>query len=430
MTTETTTAAARELRPPLRIMQTMLHLAALGMIGWIVVSIVASMFAAGFGLILAAGIGLLILVGLVYALYGLAWVETSRVDGLYSLGAPALRLRRQTASGFKAYLVALLRQTIDSRMWAALANFLIASLLGTVLLGMLHWFIGSIGAIILGVRGVPEAWFALWFWGMPDFGSAAATSSGVIVLGIIGVILAPALAVAAALLHRSISIGIIGAAGRVSDLEQSVRASTRQREGAVRAADVERTRIERDLHDGVQPRLVSVGMTLGLAKEKIDQDPVAAKQLVDEAHTSTKAAITELRQLARGIHASVLDDRGLDAALSALAARSHVPIHLDVRMTQRCSREAEAAVYFAVAESLTNAAKHSRASECRVVVRGRDDGTLWARVEDNGVGGAVVQPGGGLDGISNRIQAAGGTIRIDSPNGGPTALEVSVPCAS
>lgn len=201
----------------------------------------------------------------------------------------------------------------------------------------------------------------------------------------------------------------------------------------MRAAEVERTRIERDLHDGVQPRLVSVGMTLGLAKQQIDVDPDHAKQLVDEAHTSTKSAITELRQLTRGIYASVLEDRGLDAALSAVAGRSHVPVNLDVRLPHRCNRNAEAAVYFAIAEGLTNAAKHSRASECRVTVRLRDDGPqpmLWARVEDNGTGEATIHAGGGLDGITNRVVAAGGRIHLDSPAGGPTTLEVSVPCAS
>ncbi|MDF2554675.1 MAG: sensor histidine kinase [Microbacterium sp.] len=217
---------------------------------------------------------------------------------------------------------------------------------------------------------------------------------------------------------------------REQQLVEAARTSDAQRAGAVRASEVERTRIERDLHDGVQPRLVSVGMTLGLAQQKIDDDPATARALIEEAHTSTKAAITELRQLARGIHASVLDDRGLDAALSALAARSHVPVQLDVRLPGRCDRAAETAVYFAIAESLTNAAKHSRASSCRVVVRLRDEGTLWARIEDNGIGGARVLPGGGLDGISNRVLGAGGTVRLDSPQGGPTALEVSVPCAS
>ena len=101
-----------------------------------------------------------------------------------------------------------------------------------------------------------------------------------------------------------------------------------------------------------------------------------------------------------------------------------------MRVDGRCSRDAEAAVYISIAESLTNAAKHSRASECRVTVRVREDGILWARVEDNGLGGARVLPGGGLDGISNRVVAAGGSVRLDSPVGGPTALEVSVPCAS
>src|SRR5690606_33624385 len=127
-------------------------------------------------------------------------------------------------------------------------------------------------------------------------------------------------------------------------------------------------------------------------------------------HTSTKAAVTELRQLARGIHASVLDDRGLDAALSALAGRSHIPVHLDSRIGDaEISREAQTAVYFAVAESLTNAAKHSLAAEARVTLRVRDDCQsghhLWARIEENGVGGARVTPGGGLDGIIGRITA-------------------------
>ena len=193
---------------------------------------------------------------------------------------------------------------------------------------------------------------------------------------------------------------------------------------------MQRTRIERDLHDGVQPRLVSVGMTLGLAQQKVDVDPQAAKELIAEAHTSTKAAITELRQLARGIHTSVLDDRGLDAALSALAARSPVPVTLDVRVPGRCGPAAEAAVYFVIAESLTNAAKHSRGTEARVLVRLREEGTLWARIEDNGVGGARVVAGGGLDGIANRVLGVGGTFRLDSPGGGPTTVEVTVPCAS
>jgi signal transduction histidine kinase len=297
------------------------------------------------------------------------------------------------------------RQSIDGRMWRALASFGIASLLGAGVLGLAQWFVGSIISIFTS--------FSVWW--QP---------------GILGALLSLAGIVGLALLHRVVTVAIIGAGANEAELTERAQVSARQREGAVRAADVERTRIERDLHDGVQPRLVSVAMTLGLAQQQIDTDPDSAKALIAEAHTSTKAAITELRQLARGIYASVLDDRGLDAALSALAARSHIPVQLDVRLQQRCGRDAEAAVYFAIAESLTNAAKHSRASECRVVVRVREDGMLWARVEDNGIGGARVTPGGGLDGVMNRVLAAGGSTRLDSPQGGPTALEVSVPCAS
>jgi signal transduction histidine kinase len=248
-------------------------------------------------------------------------------------------------------------------------------------------------------------------------------------VGLLSALVATAGVIGLGILHGIISRAIM-VPSREAQLAEAARTSSAQREGAVRAADVERTRIERDLHDGVQPRLVSVGMTLGLAQQKIDSDPDAAKALVAEAHTSTKAAITELRQLARGIHTAVLDDRGLDAALSALAGRSVLPVQLDVRMEGRCSRDAEAAAYFAIAEALTNAAKHSRGTEVRVVVRLRDGATLWARVEDNGVGGATVMPGGGLDGIVNRVLAAGGQARIDSPAGGPTSVEVSIPCAS
>lgn len=392
-------------RPPFRIVLTILHLAALGVIGFTIIALLFAALGTGIGLLFILGIGLLVLVALVYALYGIAWFETQRVSGLYRLGVAPPGWSPQDEPGFKAWLRSLGRQSIDGRMWRALASFGIASVLGAGMLALVQWFVGSVISIFTG--------FSVWW--QP---------------GIVGGLLSLAGIVGLALLHRLVSVAIIGAGANEAELTERAQVSARQREGAVRAADVERTRIERDLHDGVQPRLVSVAMTLGLAQQQIDSDPETAKALISEAHTSTKAAITELRQLARGIYASVLDDRGLDAALSALAARSHIPVQLDVRLQQRCGRDAEAAVYFTIAESLTNAAKHSRASECRVVVRVREDGMLWARVEDNGIGGARVTPGGGLDGVMNRVLAAGGTTRLDSPQGGPTALEVSVPCAS
>lgn len=396
-------------KTPFRLLLTCLHLAALGVVGFTVTLVLAALLGTGIGMLII-GIGLVLLVAAVYALYGIAWFETYRVGGLYGIAVTAPAWQQRRGPGFGGWLGSVLRQSVDGRTWRAVANFAISSALGAALLGLVQGFVQAFISV-----------FRTWsVWWQP---------------GIIGMLICAGGIIGLALLHRLIAVAIIGSTAAEAELTEHARVSAEQRAGAVRAADVERTRIERDLHDGVQPRLVSVGMTLGLAQQKIDSDPDAAKMLVAEAHTSTKAAITELRQLARGIYASVLDDRGLDAALSALAARSHIPVHVDVRLSGRCSRDAEAAVYFAIAESLTNAAKHSRASEARVIVRMRDDDGaptpfLWARVEDNGIGGARVTPGGGLDGIMNRVLAAGGTTRLDSPRGGPTTLEVSVPCAS
>ncbi|GAA1231530.1 signal transduction histidine kinase [Microbacterium phyllosphaerae] len=422
MTTQTATPPpATASKPPLRIFLSILHLAGIGIIGGFIFATLSGLLGTGLGLLFAAGIGVVLLVGFVYALFGVGWFEVARVGALYNAPIAPLRWRPRDRPGFAGWLRSLGRQAIDGRMWRALANFAITAVLGWIVLRLAWGVVWSIVICFAPLTGTDAV--------IGPFGGGGIDASWAPLVGILGLAASLAGMIGLALLHRVLSLSIV-IRSREAELTERVRTSTAQREGAVRAADVERTRIERDLHDGVQPRLVSVGMTLGLAQQKIDDDPDAAKELIAEAHTSTKAAITELRQLARGIHASVLDDRGLDAALSALAGRSHIPVSLDVRMDGRCSREAEAAVYFSIAESLTNAAKHSRASEARVTVRLREGGVLWARVEDNGMGGAQVQPGGGLDGIANRILAAGGTFRLESPVGGPTSLEVNVPCAS
>lgn len=394
----------------------------LGTFGFAVMITAVVLIPTSIGLIPAAGVGLLLLVGVVYLMYGIAWFETARVSGLYALDIAPPAFAPSRTPGFRGWCGSVWRQFGSGRMWAAFASFALAAVLGLVMLVFAESLVFALGDLIVPRRVLPGV--NMLAWPVNDMGAFELR-----LISLVLVFVSATAILGLALLHRICSIGIIGAAERAAALRAAADTSASQRAGAVRAADVERTRIERDLHDGVQPRLVSVGMTLGIAQQQIDRDPEAAKALITEAHTSTKAAITELRQLARGIHASVLDDRGLDAALSALASRSHIPVSLDVRLAERVNRDAEAAVYFVIAESLTNAAKHSRASECRVVVRRRDD-TIWARIEDNGIGGAQVQPGGGLDGITNRVHAAGGTVSIDSPIGGPTAVEVNVPCAS
>lgn len=420
--TSTTVAQSSSAAAPRTVAAALAHLAALGVVGPIVLTVLATFLGLGLGLLAVFLIGVVFLLALVYLLWAVSWFETARVDGLYGFGLPTRRLRTSGQPGFGGFLRTLWLQLIDPWSWRGVANFAIATFIGWIVIALVGILASGVvlafAPLFAEGRAVPLARTGIdvpVMWAIP--------------VGIVSALLALAALLGCGILHGVLSRAIM-APSREAQLTEAARTSSAQRAGAVRAADVERTRIERDLHDGVQPRLVSVGMTLGLAQQKLDTDPEAAKALIAEAHTSTKAAITELRQLARGIHTSVLDDRGLDAALSALAGRSVVPVHLDVRLDGRCSRDAEAAAYFAIAEALTNAAKHSHGSEVRVVVRRRDNGVLWARVEDDGVGGARIIAGGGLDGIVNRILAAGGEARLDSPAGGPTSVEVSLPCAS
>ena len=214
-------------------------------------------------------------------------------------------------------------------------------------------------------------------------------------------------------------------------LTQRVEALTVSRDASVEGAGIELRRIERDLHDGAQQRLVGLAMDLGLARERLASgaDPERAAELVIRAHEESKLAISELRDLVRGIHPAVLTDRGLDAALSALVARSPVPIELNVLLSGRPPATIEAAAYFVVAESLANIAKHSRATRGSVRVADADH-ALHIDIVDDGVGGAAEHPGGGLSGLRDRITAVEGRLRISSPAGGPTMLAVELPCGS
>ncbi|WP_198653480.1 sensor histidine kinase [Actinocorallia populi] len=190
------------------------------------------------------------------------------------------------------------------------------------------------------------------------------------------------------------------------------------------AFEAERRRIERDLHDGAQQRLTGLIMTLGLAR--LDG---AAPDLIGKAQAEARAALEELRDLVRGIHPSVLTDRGLGAAVESLAERSPVPVDVDVELPERPPEPVEGAAYFVVAEALANVAKHSGASSARVRVR-RDGDILTVEVHDDGEGGAEPAKGGGLQGLADRVSVHDGTLRLSSPPGGPTILRVEIPCAS
>jgi signal transduction histidine kinase len=210
---------------------------------------------------------------------------------------------------------------------------------------------------------------------------------------------------------------------------ERVETLTRQRREAVDAAVAERRRIERDLHDGAQQRLTALAMDLGRARAKMESDPEGARVLVEQAHEDAKQALAELRNLARGIHPAILTDRGLDAALSALAARSPVPVEISVELDERPPTALESTAYFVVAEALANASKHAAAKAIRVRVW-RYHETLLVEVWDDGVGGAHLEPGGGLEGLTTRVATVDGTLTVSSPAGGPTVVRAELPCAS
>lgn len=207
---------------------------------------------------------------------------------------------------------------------------------------------------------------------------------------------------------------------RISTLEGS-RARTVDHSAA------ELRRIERDLHDGAQARLVAAGMDIGLAESLLDADPAKARELMALARGTTRDALADLRNLVRGIHPPVLADRGLLGGIESLAIASPVPVTLDGALTGRPPAPVEAAFYFGIAEAMTNATKHAAAQNISIWLE-HSDGVLHVQVVDDGAGGAVVSPGGGLAGIASRLEAFDGTLAVVSPHGGPTVVTMAAPC--
>ncbi|BDD73259.1 histidine kinase [Streptomyces anthocyanicus] len=216
-------------------------------------------------------------------------------------------------------------------------------------------------------------------------------------------------------------------AGPGTDLSLRVAELTATRAAALDAHATELRRIERSLHDGAQNRLVSVTVLLGAARRMAARDPAGADELLERAQSAAEQALAELRQVARGILPPVLADRGLAGALSGLAADCGVPCRVEADVPERCAASVEATAYFVVAEALTNIAKHSGAARASVTARARG-GRLRLLVEDDGRGGADEDAGSGLTGIRRRVAALDGTLRLTSPPGGPTVLDVDLPC--
>ncbi|MGH3648381.1 MAG: sensor histidine kinase [Micromonosporaceae bacterium] len=215
-------------------------------------------------------------------------------------------------------------------------------------------------------------------------------------------------------------------APRDAELGKRLVEVTRSRARLVDAFESERRRIERDLHDGAQQRLVALNVALGLARLDVAEDS-PAYQRIGEAQQQAGQALDELRELVRGLHPQVLTDRGLPAAVADVAGRSPVPVDVDVALPKRQPAGVEATAYFAVCEALANVAKHATAT--RATVRGRlDSAALVIEVRDNGVGGARPAPGSGLSGLADRVSVVDGRLFLSSPAGGPTVVRVELPC--
>ncbi|MFL6098412.1 MAG: sensor histidine kinase [Actinomycetales bacterium] len=378
--------------------------------------------AVSIGLVAVFLTGVVLLWGVLTLAHQLARFEGWR-SGVY-LGRP-IDVRRADAGGSVPRRI--VRRLGSGRSWIEL-------LYGLLVLPLMGW-IGY--AIVVGAWGMTLLYLTFPLYGWTGIAQGPATSWGLpflasavlhVVAGAYAAIIASWIAVGVAEGQHAVA-RLFLAASREEELEARVETLTESRAGLVDAVDAERRRIERDLHDGAQQRLVAVAMTLGRAGQQFENDPENARRLVEEAHGETKAALVDLRNLARGIHPAVLTDRGLNAALSALAERAPIPVDVSVLVAPRPSATVEAVAYFVVSEALTNVAKHAKANRARVSALRVGD-LLTVEVVDNGVGGARLEPGSGLAGLRDRARSVDGTLTLTSPAGGPTVLKVELPCAS
>jgi signal transduction histidine kinase len=310
--------------------------------------------------------------------------------------------------------------------WRQLGYHLLAAAIGTVGAGLVAtcW-----SAVVLA------PWYADHLGSdrrRPGIGLAVIALAPVLFLA------APWVARGVARLDEAAARALLGPS-RSQDLAQRVESLARSRAEIIAATDAERRRIERDLHDGAQQRLVSLAMNLGMARGNLAGASEPARQAIEQAHDQATQALAELREFVRGLHPAVLNDRGLDAALSGIVARAPLPVRLRVEVAQRCSPSIEAIAYFVVSEALTNVARHARASHAEVTVQGTGDRRLRVVVADDGQGGATLGSGGGgppdadgsgLRGLAQRAAAVDGTLTIHSPPGGPTTITVELPCES
>ncbi|WRZ91260.1 sensor domain-containing protein [Streptomyces sp. NBC_01007] len=395
-------------------------------LGIIMFVFAVTMVSLGAGLLITF-LGIPVLAAALAGCRGFGSLERARARGLLGVEVAEPEPLRMKKHGAMAWMGAVLKSGTSWRhLLYAVVQF--------------PWSVFSfVVALNFWVYGWALLTYPLWFWIFPMYGGqdglqlyGDSTHSIYLdnpfeitvtaLVGLLFTLATPWIVRALTTVDRLMVHGLLGPsrlATRVVELESD-------RGVVVDTAAADLRRIERDLHDGAQARLVALAMDLGLAKEKLAEDPEAAARMVDEAHGEVKTALQELRDLARGIHPAVLTDRGLDAALSAVSSRCTVPVQVEVDLPARPAPAIEGIAYFTVSELLQNISKHSRATRATVDVW-RVENRLMIQVGDNGVGGAGVSEGSGLAGLAERLDAVDGILVVDSPVAGPTLITAELP---
>jgi signal transduction histidine kinase len=399
-------------------------------LGLVTVVLTMTGFFLGLGLTVV-WIGLPIVTATVMLARGFATLERARIAAVLGRRMPHPFYKRATRPGFWRRILTPLA---DAQSWLDLLHGMFRFIPSTFAFAFaVTWWVGAVGGLT----------FVLWDWSIPRgpdntdlpelIGLGTAWSTRVIFYTAAGLFFALTLypvvrgvALLEALFARGLLSGVNELREQVAEAEAARDTARAQKAAAVSAEATALRRLERDIHDGPQQRLVRLAMDLGRAEQQFTTDPEAARATVVEALAQTRETLDELRALSRGIAPPILVDRGLQAALTALAGRCTVPVDLDAAAIPRLDPAVESTAYFVVAEALTNVAKHSHATEVQVTVR-RSEGGLLVTVADDGMGGASLAKGHGLAGLADRVRAGGGILTVDSPDGAGTKLTAALP---
>jgi signal transduction histidine kinase len=402
---------------------TLTHLVTDVVVGAVTFAFAVALLAATFGVLITVVLAIPLFWLLMVGSRGFAHVERSRASALLGLELldPVAPLQQ------RSWWRRLLERARSAARWKEVGYLVLLLPLGVLdLVLVVAAWCGSLAllALPLYVSALPQGSAKFWLFEVAAGGDAWLVA----LAGLAGVVfVAPWVTVVLGRLDTVTCSWFLGPDERALQAAR-LRAAERGRVAAVGSAETERRRIERDLHDGAQQRLVSLAMDLGTTREHFDdEDKDEIRARVVHAHEEAKAALQEIRDLVRGIHPVILEDRGLDAALSAVVARAPIPVSLEVDVDPRPSPEVESAAYFVVSESLTNVARHSGATNAAVSLTRAGD-TLLVEVRDNGHGGADTGTGTGIVGLRERAASLGGSIHVDSPTGGPTILRAVLPC--